>query len=175
MPTQGKRLFAIGREGGNAVEIGEASGEGMAFSAVGNNDIFNGGCHIVTKDLPKNAVVEGFVHGLAFDEHPGLGGVVKDEKVEAFGQFAELYFPFHGDIGGGIILYLEQVLNEVLPHPFFGSEAYPLAAKVIPDLFLILFRFPQLKWMSRIVDFDHALRLNFAKFTNNEDKRRNRY
>jgi hypothetical protein len=50
-----------------------------------------------------------------------------------------------------------------------------LAAKVIPDLFLILFRFPQLKWMSRIVDFDHALRLNFAKFTNNEDKRRNRY
>lgn len=127
----------------------------MAFFAVGDHNIFDGDGHIVAKDLPEHAAVEGFVHSLAFDQHPGLGGIVEDEQVEAFGQLAEFHFPFHCDIGSGIILYLEQVLNKVLSHPFFGGEAHPLAAQVIPDLLFMLLGLTQLKWMGRIVDFDH--------------------
>ena len=54
----------------------------MAFFAVGYYNIFDGNGHIVAKDLPEDAAVQGFVHGLAFDEHPGLGGIVEDEQVE---------------------------------------------------------------------------------------------
>lgn len=100
------RLIAIGRQGSDAVEVGEAADEGVALFAVSNYNIFDGNCHIVPEDLPEDAAVQCFVHGFAFDQHPGLGGVVKDEQVEAFGQLAQFHFPFHGDIRSGIVLYL---------------------------------------------------------------------
>jgi len=174
MPGKGKRLFAIGGQGSDPIEIGDSAHEGVTFFTVSDHNIFDRSGHIVAKDLPKNAAVEIFGHGLTFDQHPGMGGFVEDEQVEALGQLAQFDFPFHGDIGGGIILYLEQVLDEVLTHPLLWGEAYPLAAQVIPDFLLVLFRLTKLKWMGRIVDFNHGLKL-FVKFTNNEDKRRNRW
>lgn len=100
----------------------------MAFFAVCDDDIFDGDGHVVAEDLPEDALVEAFGHCFAFDEHPGLGGFVEDEEVEAFVELTELHAAFDGYVGRGVVFDEKEVLNEVLSDPFFRGESNPLFA-----------------------------------------------
>jgi hypothetical protein len=151
----GWELFVITRKGEEVIKVFFALDKGMTFFAVGNDDIFDRNGHIIAQNLPEYAAIEPFAYGLALNEHPGLGGFVKDEEVETFVELTQFHSALHSHIGGGIILYLQEILDKILTDPLFGSEADPLFAKFVPDLLFVSFGFFDLKGVFRVVDFDH--------------------
>lgn len=90
--------LAIGRQGGEAFEVGQTFDEAVAFFAVGDDQVFDGDRHIVAQDLPEDLLVEDLAHCFAFDEHPGLGAFVEDHQVEAFGELTQFHFSLYGNI-----------------------------------------------------------------------------
>jgi len=127
----------------------------MALPAIGDDDVFDGGCHIVAKHLPKDPAVQPFLHGLAFYKHPRLRAVVEDHEVETLVQLTQFHSSFDGNIGRRVILHLQEVLNKILADPFFRCETYPLFAQFVPDLFFLFLRLADLEGMRGVIDLDH--------------------
>jgi hypothetical protein len=72
---------------------------------------------------------------------------------------------FHGNAGSGIGKGFDQVLNEILPNPFFRSEYNPfLSDRIKEPVFVFLPAHPEVRCWECNLDHDLATRLFFCIF-----------
>ena len=106
-----------------------------------NGHVFDRHRYIIPQQLREHIFGQRDRGGFTFDHHPGLMGSVIYKNIKPFAQLAQLNFFFQRNKGLGVIHFLQQVLNKVLPHPFFRCQQEPLSPDRIKDKFLLIFFF----------------------------------
>src|ERR1051325_7780677 len=82
--------------------------------------------NIVAKHLLQGGIAQVDGSGFTFDHHPRYMQWIIYQNVKAFDQFAQSDFLFQGNKGGGVTQRLNQVLNKILPYPFYIIQDQPL-------------------------------------------------
>lgn len=103
------------------VDVGAVVAHAVAYDEVWYSE---GG--VVAGNLVKGGLADADVWGFKLEYDEWLGFVVVDDGVAATLHAAEPERHFVGEACPGIAEVLDQPVCELLPHPFFGRECYPL-------------------------------------------------
>jgi len=107
--------------------------------AIGNHQPLGFMYGIVAGGLVESRLTDFYRRGFAFDYHNPVPMVVKDHDICSFLKLIELQSPFNLDQCSRKLLFKDQVLDKMLPYPFFGSEDQVFFAKLVKDKVLGIF------------------------------------
>lgn len=105
----------------------------VMLQAVGDDKIIHVEHHIVTRNLCKYLLGDFNVWGFVFYNDTRTGLPVVDHCVATFGRTVQVERDFIGHQSRRIMLVGNEIVHEMLPYPFLGSERHILAAQFIED------------------------------------------
>lgn len=106
----------------------------VVVEAVGDDEVVGAQHAVVGLYLVENLLRDGYVGRLVFHNEAGTAAVaVVEYAVAAAGGAAYVEAHLVGQQGGGVAFVLDEVVDEVLPHPFFGGQSHIAAAQEVED------------------------------------------
>lgn len=103
------------------------------LQAVGDDEIVYAQHHIVTRNLGKNLLGDFDVWGFVFHNDARTGLPVVDHRVATLGRAVQRERDFIGHQARRVMLVGDEVMHEMLSHPFFRGKGHVFTAQFIED------------------------------------------
>ena len=91
---------------------------------------------IIYRNLIEHLLRDGDMRCLVFDNHPGAELAAVEHAVGTQHLVAAFQLNLVGEQRGRVALVLDEIVYEVLAHPFFGCQCYEAAAQNVEDVCL---------------------------------------
>lgn len=121
---------------------------------------------VVPRNLVKYLLLERNVRCLAFDQQKRLARAVVHQKIGSFLHLIQHQPAFSPNQRFGITVLVNQQMDHVLPHPFFGRDSHVLLPQHIEDI-----GFP-LNLLNFVIKFWQVQRLHLSKIKRESYKER---
>ena len=92
---------------------------------------------IIYRNLIEHLLRDGDMRRLVFDNHPGAEFAAVEHAVGTQHLVAAFQLNLVGEQRGRVALVLDEIVYEVLAHPFFGRDGYVFPAQHIQYLGLL--------------------------------------
>jgi hypothetical protein len=102
--------------------------------AIGNHKVCRMQSHIVPGNLVKDILGNPLRRRFAFDQYGNAAVRVENNHIVTLAKLVYLQLFFNINMAAGIVPVLQEVLNHILPHPFFGLQSHKLFADRVEDL-----------------------------------------